>query len=116
MKKVLFFIISLFIFIGDVDAKKIDHIDMNINIDEYGVAHVTEEWTATLYLGSEICRYYNDLGTSQVVDLTVKDSKVTYEQNLFWDSSVAKYFQYALNVSDSETEMCCEYFDLRYFL
>ena len=44
MKKFIFFIISLFLFVPSVNALHINNVDIKVKVDENGTATVKETW------------------------------------------------------------------------
>ena len=54
MRNIYLLLMGLILFIPNmVLANSISNIDMNIYVDDSGTAHVTEEWTANLYEGTD---------------------------------------------------------------
>ena len=50
--KIIPLLLIIFIFPVIVKANTINKIDMDINIDDNGTAHVTEKWSASLDSGT----------------------------------------------------------------
>lgn len=71
MKKLF---LMLFLMLGPilvVDASSIDKINLDIMVDVYGNAFVTETWIATVDEGTEGWHPYYNLGSSEISDLKV---------------------------------------------
>lgn len=66
----LVLILLLFPIIG-VDASSISNIDMDIYVDHYGNATITENWVAYVNQGTEGWHPYYNLGNSVISDLIV---------------------------------------------
>lgn len=82
------FIIVLCIY-NVVNANEIDSVNIVIEITEDGIAHVQEEWQATLDEGSELKHSFNNLGKSQIINFKVKDehdNEFTLDNN--WNSNL----------------------------
>ena len=68
----MYFLILLFLFIPfSVDADSIYNIDMDIYIDEYGNANVTEIWDVKADSGSEWYKEINNMGNSMLSNFVV---------------------------------------------
>ena len=88
--KILFiFLFTLILFaIGNkVEANSIQDISMDIFVDDYGNAHVTETWKCKATKGTEVYHPYYNLGNSVIKDLTVTDGNTEYEQLPYWNTS-----------------------------
>ncbi len=70
MKKILFTILLFLCFISYVDATSISSIDMDIYVDEKGVATITETWDVNVNEGTEGWHPYYNLGTSEIYDVS----------------------------------------------
>lgn len=87
MKKInyiIFFIICL-VFTNTVYANDIKKITMDIYIDKFGNAHVTEEWNAILNSGTEGYKPYYNLGASEITDYKVSMNNNEFETLSYWD-------------------------------
>ena len=71
MKKILFGLILFFAFFINVDASSISKINMDIYVDHYGTATVTETWNANVTNGSEGWHPYYSIGNSSIYDVSV---------------------------------------------
>lgn len=72
MRKLLLFLLLLIGPIMVVDASSIDAINMDIMVDLYGNAFVTETWDAYVTEGTEGWHPYYNLGNSEISDVSVK--------------------------------------------
>lgn len=106
--KTLVFIFGLFLFSGKVNAEEINSITMDIYIDEYGTAHVTEVWDAYPTSKTEYYHAYHNLGNSKIDILSVKDETREYslkEWNIN-DSFNEKAYKYGYNYQNNGVEIC----------
>ena len=87
----VFFTILLFIGIINlktmVHANLISSIDMDINIDDYGKANITEVWRCRTNQGTESYHPYYNLGNSKITNLTVSDNTKNYTTLNSWNTS-----------------------------
>ncbi len=109
LKKIIFLIISIFTFITCVYANDIKSINMDIYVDKYGNAHVTEIWDALLTQGTEGYKPYYNLGNSSITDYKVKlnNQEYTYVDN--WDIEASfneKKYLNGLHDIDNGIELC----------
>ena len=66
MKKILLSVFLFFSTLMVVDASSISKIDMDIYVDENGVATITETWNANVTSGTEGWHPYYNLGSSEI--------------------------------------------------
>ena len=109
LKKFIFLIISLFTFGAVVYANDIKSINMDIYVDNYGNAHVTEIWDAKLTEGTEGYKPYYNLGESYITNYKVKlnNQEYTYVDN--WDINASfneKKYLNGINYIDNGIELC----------
>ena len=71
MKKICFMFGILFCSLMSVHATNISNIDMDVYVDNNGVATVTETWDASVYDGTEGWHPYYNLGMSTIYDVSV---------------------------------------------
>ena len=90
--KISFIAIS-FIFIFSiwqiVNANEINSVNIVINVSEDGVAHVSEEWQASLDEGTELKHSFKNMEEMKITDFKVKDendNEFTFENN--WNSNL----------------------------
>lgn len=111
MKKIIkLFILSWIIFFTySVKANNLSSISMNIYIDKYGNAHVTEEWNAKLTSGTEGYKPYYNLGDSKITDFKVMmDNKDFVFQN-YWNVNASfdsKAYKNGINKISNGIELC----------
>lgn len=110
MKKLLLFIVILFSSIMVVDANSISNIDMDIFVDTYGNAIVTETWDAYVNDGTEGWHPYYNLGNSIISDLEVSMDGKNYTTIDEWDVngtlSDKSYKAGIYYVDDNEVDIC----------
>ena len=88
MKKIkvfLFGIICALLSIGVVNASSIESVDMNIVLDKYGTATITETWKANASQGTEGWHPYYNLGKSEITVLSASMDGKEYEVVGHWD-------------------------------
>ena len=88
--KILFiFLFALFLFSieNKAEANSIQSISMDIFVDDYGDAYVTETWKCNVTQGTEVYHPYYNLGNSTIEDFTVMDGNTEYEQLSYWNTS-----------------------------
>ena len=111
MKKIIkLFILSWIIFFTySVKASNLSSISMNIYIDKYGNAHVTEVWDAKLTSGTEGYKPYYNLGDSKITDFKVMmDNKDFVFQN-YWNVNASfdsKAYKNGINKISNGIELC----------
>ena len=110
MRKIYLLLMGLILFIPNmVLANSISNIDMNIYVDDSGTAHVTEEWTANLYEGTEGYKPYYNLGESEISNFKVRmnDTDFSYLDN--WNVSGSfedKKYKNGINYTSNGLELC----------
>lgn len=110
MKKLLLFLFMFLSSIVVVDASTISNIDMDIFVDMYGNAIVTETWDAYVNEGTEGWHPYYNLGNSTISGLEVimDGQKYTTISNWDVDSSLEEkaYKAGIYNPSSDEVDIC----------
>ena len=87
MKKILFLILCFFAGIGIVNASSIDSINMDIVLDEYGTATITETWKAYVNQGTEGWHPYYNLADSNIRVIEASMDGVSFEVEDYWNES-----------------------------
>ena len=110
MKKSLKVLVFMFLFmIGiNVKAESIDKITMDVYVDEYGDAHVTEVWEANPSEKTEYYHAYYNIGDSKIEDFTVEDEDEEYTY-IDWDINGSlndKAYHYGFNYANNGIELC----------
>ena len=112
MKRILsYLIVIVFILLlgSNVNANSINSIKMDIYIDSYGNAHVTEVWDAYLDEGTEGYRSYTNLDGASITDFKVRDELQEYETTSYWDTSASfneKAYKAGINRISDGLELC----------
>ncbi len=115
MKKILrIFLIFLFAFIiftiGKCSsANSITRISMDIKVDDYGTAVITEVWNCAATEGTEIYHPYYNLGNSQITMLSVTDGSTQYTKLNSWNTSgtlESKANKFGINKISNGVELC----------
>lgn len=115
MKKILFILISIILFIPSVYANKINKIDMDIYINKDGSAQITEVWDVYGTDGTEWYKAINDLTTNELINFKVSmDGKPLKLKEWNVDESLAeKKGYYGINTTSKGIELCFGKYDLR---
>ena len=111
MKKLsyLFTLIVSLLIINGVKANTINDINMDIYVDKFGNAHVTEVWDAYLNQGTEGYRSYGHLGNAKITNFKVTDGSKTYEMLDSWNSSLSfenKAYKAGIISYSDKVELC----------
>ena len=109
--KTLFFtfIFLFFIFIGNVNANTLNSVKMDIFVDNYGNANITEVWDYTVNSGTENYHPHKDIGNSKFTDFTVRDETKSYTTLDFWNSNASfdsKAYKCGINKTSNGVELC----------
>ena len=89
--KILFCLFISLLFIGKVNAERIDEITMDIYVDNSGDAHIEEVWRGKFDKNTELYHPYFNLGNSKITMESVTDDlSNVYELNPKWDISQTK--------------------------
>ncbi|MBO4815807.1 MAG: DUF2207 domain-containing protein [Clostridia bacterium] len=109
--KVLFFtfVFLFFILIGTAQANSISSINMNIYVDKYGNANVTEVWNCNVSKGTESYHPYYNLGNSKITDLSVSENNRVYTTLSSWNTSASfdsKAYKCGINKISNGVEIC----------
>ena len=82
---------------------------MDINIDDYGNANITEIWRCNTNQGTESYHPYYNLGNSKITNLTVSDNTKTYTTLNSWNTSgslSSKAYKCGINKISNGVELC----------
>lgn len=109
--KTLFFtfIFLFFIFIGNVNANTLNSVKMDIFVDNYGNANITEVWDYTVTSGTENYHSYKNIGNSKFINLTVKDETKSYTTLNSWNIDASfnnKAYKCGINKISDGVELC----------
>lgn len=108
LKYILLLIVCMFS-INIVYANDIKKITMDIYVDNFGDAHVIEEWTATLSSGTEGYKPYYNLGNSEIKDYKVSLNNKYFTTISSWDTSASfneKSYKAGINSINNGYELC----------
>ena len=89
MKKILFLILCFLVSTQVVNASSIDTIDMDIVLDEYGTATITETWKAYVNQGTEGWHPYYNLGNTTITVLSAAMDGIEYSVEDNWNESAS---------------------------
>ena len=112
MKKIINYIIVcllILLVVVKVKANSINSIKMDIYIDNYGNAHVTEVWDAHLKEGTEGDRSYTNLDGASIRDFNVRDNNREYETLSYWNTGASfnnKAYKAGINRISDGLELC----------
>lgn len=105
-----FIFISFFLITTEVSANSVSKIEMDVYIDSYGNAKITEVWDAYLSQGTEGYRPYTNLGNSSISNFSVSDdSGRTYESLPSWNVNANfdnKAYKSGLHYISGGVELC----------
>lgn len=113
MKKISIFLLSLFSFFFcfiSVSANNINSIDMDIYIDEYGNAFVTEIWKGYLNRGTEGYKSFSNMENAFVSEFKVSDDTgMIYQYQDNWDVDLSfndKKYKNGIYKTYSGVDLC----------
>ena len=101
--------IGLFLCCKVVYANDIKSINMDIFIDNYGNANITEVWQADLDEGTEGYKPYYNLGNSTIEDYRVSLGSRQFQTLSYWDINASfseKSYKAGINEVDDGYELC----------
>ena len=95
-------IVAIFITSKKCNANSISSIEMDVNIDENGNAHVTEVWEASLYQGTEGYRGFKNTAYSNfsISNFSVEMADNSYRTSLSFLKNMESYEQTQYQNSD----------------
>lgn len=104
------------------NANSIDSIDISIDVDSDGTAHVKEVWKADLDSGTEGYKPYGNLGNCHIENFKVRDDSGTIYYSIPWNVNASfdsKAHKCGIRKTSTATELCwgiSEYGDRTYYL
>lgn len=107
--KIISLLLIIFIFPVIVKANTINKIDMDINIDDNGTAHVTEKWVASLDSGTEGYKPYYNIGNAKITNFKVSENKEQYKFQDNWNTEGSfkdKAYKNGINYVSEGLELC----------
>ena len=107
--KIIPLLLIIFIFPVIVKANTINKIDMDINIDDNGTAHVTEKWVASLDSGTEGYKPYYNIGNAKITNFKVSENKEQYKFQDNWNTEGSfkdKAYKNGINYVSEGLELC----------
>ena len=108
MKKIIFTLVLMLI-PSIILANEISNIDMDIYVDNEGVAHVTEKWDTSLYEGTEGYKPYYNLGESSIENFRVSLGGVTYTFDDYYNINASfeeKAYHNGFHYINNGIELC----------
>ena len=107
--KYILVVISSFLLMNVVHANDIKSINMDIYVDNNGNAHIKETWVADLNSGTEGYKPYYNLGTSDIIDYTVKMNDIEFTTIPNWNVNATfdnKSYKAGLHKISNGYELC----------
>ena len=116
MKKIIFIIITFLFSLNFVSAKNnIYNIDINVYLDEFGNADITEVWEVKGSDGTEWYKVLNNLGNMELSNFKVSMDGTDLKYKV-WDideSLSQKKGYYGINYTNSGLELCFGKYDYK---
>lgn len=109
MKKIIFTIFGLLLFIPNVFANDIKDIQMDIYVNENGNALVNEKWISFVNEGTEGYKQLYNLGESVVSNFNVKMNGKQFEYLDYWNINASfdsKKYKCGINRVNDGVELC----------
>jgi len=109
MKRIFFFVLFIMLFIpASVNADHMYNVDMDIYIDKYGYAQITEVWDVRADSGTEWYKQLYNLGNSELSDFMVyMDGEELQSKTWNVDETLSeKSGYYGINYTNSGIELC----------
>lgn len=109
MKKIIFSLLMFWSLLAVCYANEINNIDMDIFIDEFGNAHVTEYWDMDNDRGTEIYKGYANIGESVISNFQVSEGDKVFESLSSWDINESfsnKAYKSGINYTNDGLELC----------
>ena len=106
--KYILFTFIFFLLTLNVNAETFDKNTMDIYIDNYGDAHITESWTGYFNENTELYKAYNNLGKSKIKNLKVTMNGKEFK-NTWWNTNKTfeeKKYKSGINKTDTGVELC----------
>lgn len=103
-------------------ANSIDSIDISIDIDSDGTAHVKEVWKADLDSGTEGYKPYGNLDNCKIENFKVHDDSGKNYSSVYWNVNASfdsKAYKCGIRKTSKTTELCwgiSKYGDRTYYL
>jgi len=108
MRKIKYLLFALLFLVKNVYADSIYKIDMDVYLDEFGNANITEVWDVKADSGSEWYIQLYNLGNEELSNFTVSmdGSPLTYKSWNVNESLSEKRGYYGINYVDEGLELC----------
>lgn len=113
MKKFIkIFLLSIFLLFATntvVNANYTNSVKMDINILENGDASVTEIWDGNYTKNTEIYHSYENVGKSEIKNLSVSENGKDYISTMPWDINASfdeKAYHCGINETSNGVELC----------
>ena len=85
MKKILLVLVSFISSITLVHASSVNSVNMDVYVDNYGDATITETWDANPTEGTELYHPYFNIGNSSIQLLSASMDNTEYTIDSYWD-------------------------------
>ncbi|MDD2504936.1 MAG: DUF2207 domain-containing protein [Bacilli bacterium] len=109
MRKILFIVLLTFCFTINAKADSINKITMDIYLDKYGTAHITEKWDVIINSGTEGYKPYYNIGNASFTNFKVKDQNKEYDLLSYWNTKENfknKSYKNGINYLSNGLELC----------
>lgn len=109
MKKVLLFLISLFLVPVVVRANSISNIEMDVYVDNNGTATITETWNAYVSEGTELYHPYFNVGKSEISMISANMDGKEFSIENYWNinsSMQQKAHKAGVYKTGNEIDLC----------
>lgn len=110
MKKIILLILMFFCLTINVKADSINKITMDIYLDEFGTAHITEKWDVNINEGTEGYKPYYNLGNAEFTNFTVTNqNNKNFDFQTNWDVNASfkeKAYKNGINYISNGLELC----------
>ncbi|MDD4706479.1 MAG: DUF2207 domain-containing protein, partial [Bacilli bacterium] len=109
MKKMILLILLCFCLTLNVKADSINKISMDIYLDSYGTAHITEKWDVNINSGTEGYKPYYNIGNAKFTNFEVSFNDKVFILNSSWNTNKSfeeKAYKNGINYLYNGLELC----------
>lgn len=109
MKKTILLILLFFCLTLNVKADSINKISMDIYLDSYGTAHITEKWDVNINSGTEGYKPYYNIGNARFTNFEVSLNDEVFTSNSSWNTNKSfaeKAYKNGINYLYDGLELC----------
>ncbi|MDD4187615.1 MAG: DUF2207 domain-containing protein [Bacilli bacterium] len=109
MKKMILIFLMFFCLTLNVKADSINKITMDIYLDSFGTAHITEKWDVVITSGTEGYKPYYNIGNAEFTDFKVSYNNEEFTSISTWltnKSFEEKSYKNGINYLSNGLELC----------